>query len=68
MCENDIKDTTVSSFEELASLVQKFRKNGDWIFRGVSQSTYELVPKIGRPESRKAKVLGKTFLMIEPQK
>ena len=35
MCESDIiKDTTVNSFEELASLVQKFRKDGNWIFRG----------------------------------
>jgi FRG domain len=56
MCENDIiKDATVNSFDELASLVQKFRKDGNWIFRGVGQSTYELIPKIGRPESRKGK-------------
>ena len=24
---------------------------GDWVFRGVRQASYELVPKIGRPES-----------------
>lgn len=48
------EDRTVDSFEELASLVQPFRKDGDWIFRGVRQSNYELIPKIGRPESRKA--------------
>jgi hypothetical protein len=48
------EDRTVNSFEELASLVQPFRKDGDWIFRGVRQSNYELIPKIGRPESRKA--------------
>ena len=48
------EDRTVSSFEELAGLVQPFRKDGDWIFRGVRQSNYELIPKIGRPGSRKA--------------
>lgn len=47
------EDRTVNSFEELASLVQPFRKDGEWIFRGVRQSTYQLIPKIGRPESRK---------------
>jgi len=48
------EDRTVSSFEELAGLVQPFRKDGDWIFRGVRQSNYELIQKIGRPGSRKA--------------
>lgn len=48
------QDRTVNSFEELAALVQPFRKNGSWIFRGVRQSNYELTPKIGRPGSRKA--------------
>lgn len=47
------RDRTVDSFEELTALVQPFRKDGDWIFRGVRQSTYELLPKIGRPGSRK---------------
>lgn len=47
------QDRTVNSFEELASLVQPFRKDGEWIFRGVRQNTYQLIPKIGRPESRK---------------
>ncbi|MGF6664987.1 hypothetical protein QF000_006655 [Paraburkholderia atlantica] len=51
-----IKDTTVNSFDELASLVQKFRKDdGKWIFRGVAESTYQLIPKIGRPGSRKGR-------------
>ena len=44
------EDHTVTSFEELADLVQPFRKDGDWIFRGVRQSNYELIPKIGRPD------------------
>lgn len=47
------EDRTITTFEELAGLVQPFRKDGDWIFRGVRQSTYQLIPKIGRPQSRK---------------
>ena len=47
------EDQVVNSFEELAALVQPFRKDGEWIFRGVRQSTYELLPKIGRWGSRK---------------
>ncbi|MFM0488166.1 FRG domain-containing protein [Paraburkholderia graminis] len=57
MYEKDvIKNTTVDSFAELASLVQKFRKDdGKWIFRGVAESTYKLIPKIGRPGARKGR-------------
>lgn len=47
------EDRTVNSFDELARLVQPFRKDGEWIFRGVRESTYELIPKIGRWGSRK---------------
>lgn len=53
MTYTNIEDRTVNSFEEMTSLVQLFRKNGKWIFRGVRQSTYELLPKIGRPGARK---------------
>lgn len=53
------KDITVSSFEQLAELVQPYRKDGGWIFRGVRQSNYELIPKIGRSGSRKALSGGK---------
>lgn len=55
------QNITVESFEELAALIQRFRQNGDWIFRGVRQSTYELIPKIGRPESRKAMGSGQSL-------
>ena len=55
------EDRTINSFEELASLVQLFRKDGKWIFRGVRQSTYELIPKIGRPESRKGRGSGQSL-------
>src|SRR5437667_3334113 len=50
----DIADTTVSTLTELVDLVQPFRKDGDWIFRGVRESGYKLIPKIGRPGSRLA--------------
>lgn len=50
---NVIEDCTVNSLQELTALVFPFRKDGDWIFRGVRQSTYELLPKIGRAGSRK---------------
>jgi hypothetical protein len=50
---NISEDRTVNSFEELTTLIQPFRKDGEWIFRGVRQSTYELLPKIGRWGSRK---------------
>jgi hypothetical protein len=46
-------DQTIDSFEELAALVQPFRKDGAWIFRGVGKPGYKLVPKIGRPDTRK---------------
>ena len=46
-------DKTVNSFGELTELVQPFRKDGKWIFRGVRKNTYQLIPKIGRPGSRK---------------
>lgn len=47
------EDISISSFEELTRYVQPFRKNGKWIFRGVSDCAHKLIPKIGRPESRK---------------
>lgn len=47
------KEMSVSSFEELAELVQPFRKNGEWIFRGMRESTHVLLPKIGRSGARR---------------
>lgn len=47
------EDRSIRSFAELADLIQPFRKDGKWLFRGVRESTYQLIPKIGRPESRK---------------
>lgn len=50
---NVYEDRTINSFGELTSLIQYFRKDGKWIFRGVRKNTYQLIPKIGRPGSRK---------------
>jgi len=44
----------VASFPELFSLLENFR-GGDWVFRGVPDPAFQLVPKIGRrPELAKA--------------
>ncbi|HET9216361.1 MAG TPA: FRG domain-containing protein [Terriglobia bacterium] len=45
----------IDSFEDLTRLVQLFRKDGKWIFRGVRDGSYKLIPRIGRPESRKGR-------------
>jgi hypothetical protein len=47
------EDRTVNSLDELALLVQPFRTDGEWIFRGVRESKYELLPKVGRWGNRK---------------
>lgn len=47
----------VNSFEDLAQRIPEFRKDY-WIFRGVTNHTYDLKPKIGRPESAKLLDLG----------
>ena len=43
---------TVNSWERLASLIEE-RSDGSWIFRGLRQVTYPLIPKIGREGARK---------------
>jgi hypothetical protein len=53
-----VEDCTVHSIDQLTALVFKFRKDGNWIFRGVRQSSYKLIPKIGRVESRRSKGSG----------
>lgn len=42
---------TLNKWAELASLVEKYRAN-NWIFRGVADANFTLVPKIGRPGAR----------------
>jgi len=43
----------ISNWTELANLIEHFsRFSGvDWLFRGVSDATYELIPKAGRPRT-----------------
>ncbi len=42
----------VEKWSDLTGLVGKFEL-GNWIFRGVRNGSYELMPKIGRPDARK---------------
>lgn len=42
----------VTTWSDLASLVETYRANR-WIFRGLDDSTYSLLPGIGRPGTRK---------------
>ena len=65
----DIRDDrTIESFEQLMQLVQPFRKDGKWLFRGVSQSSHELIPKIGRQDSRKNRSGGSLPYDIDAEK
>lgn len=43
----------VKSFADLADLVEPFRKDGEWVFRGVRSGDYGLLPKVGRPGARR---------------
>lgn len=43
----------IDSYADLARYVRAFRKDGYWIFRGVRQHNYRLLPKIGRDGARK---------------
>ncbi len=47
----------VSNWSQLADLIEHFsRFNGyDWLFRGVTDATHDLISKIGRPKIRKRK-------------
>lgn len=47
-----MEETKIKCWRELAALPDEF-KTKNWIFRGVEDSSYDLVPKIGRPDSRK---------------
>ena len=49
--------TMVSTWSDLSDLIEHFSYfNGhDWLFRGVTDAAYGLVPKIGREKARKLK-------------
>lgn len=47
----------VDSWDRLAELVEYYAK-GNWIFRGITDSSYKLIPKIGRKEARKDPITG----------
>ncbi len=47
----------VESWKKLSDLIEKHSGKG-WIFRGVTNVEYKLIPKIGRPESRKDPATG----------
>ena len=44
----------IASWDDLSKLVAHFSKfNGhDWLFRGVTSTTHQLVPKVGRPDRK----------------
>lgn len=46
MAKADFKQYTIASFEELCGLFERY--DGHWVFRGMSNNTYELLPKAGR--------------------
>src|SRR5258708_33235639 len=48
---------SISSWDELSHLIET-HSQGDWIFRGVSDFTHRLIPKIGRLQSRKDPATG----------
>ncbi len=50
----------IADWSDLAGLVEKFRANG-WIFRGVADAAYELIPSIGRPGARRSMDGGNTL-------
>lgn len=51
---------TVGSWQELSHLIETHSEGG-WIFRGVSSITHRLIPKIGRPQSRKDPATGQVL-------
>ena len=51
---------SISSWHELSQLIET-HSQGDWIFRGVSNFTHRLIPKIGRPQSRKDPATGEVL-------
>jgi hypothetical protein len=47
-----MKTKTIANWQSLTSIAEEF-KTENWIFRGVGDAQYELIPKIGRPDISK---------------
>jgi hypothetical protein len=47
-----MKIKTITDWQTLASIAEEF-KTFNWIFRGIEDARYELVPKVGRPDTSK---------------
>ena len=47
-----MQEQNVSSWQDLMKVIERFF-DGSWIFRGVTKSSYKLIPSIGRPDARK---------------
>lgn len=52
---NVLPKTEIASWDDLSILIAHFsRFNGhDWLFRGVTDATHKLIPKVGRPERKR---------------
>jgi hypothetical protein len=47
-----MKTKTIANWQSLTSIAEEFKAE-NWIFRGVGDAQYELIPKIGRPDISK---------------
>lgn len=54
-------ETIIKDWAHLCHLVFEYRKTGHWIFRGEGTKDNKLMPRIGRPESRKRVSDGETL-------
>jgi len=50
-----MKEIRINNWEELSRLIQELEPSNKhrWLFRGVANKKYTLIPKIGRPDARK---------------
>jgi hypothetical protein len=56
-----VTETIIKDWAHLCDLVFEYRKTGHWIFRGEGTNANKLMPRIGRPESRKRISDGQTL-------
>jgi hypothetical protein len=48
-----IDEKPIKDWSDLSALIRQYFKEG-WIFRGVRESHYDLIPRVGRREARKS--------------